>query len=178
MKFRTTALAAATLLGASFAVAAPAHADDRMCRGTIGAVTVDGNVIVPSGATCTLAGTRVKGNVEVKSNATLTARGVHVIGNIQAENHNRLSVLPRTVGDRTVRSYVDGSIQAKQGGGGVLRSNTVNGDIQLFSNTKNVRFQVYSNRIDGNLQCKSNVPAPVGGGNIVGGNKEDQCRNF
>jgi hypothetical protein len=34
---------------------------------------------------------------------------------------------------------------------------------------------VTGNRINGNLQCKENVPAPTGGGNIVQGNKEDQC---
>jgi hypothetical protein len=34
---------------------------------------------------------------------------------------------------------------------------------------------VTRNRVNGNLQCKENVPAPTGGGNIVQGNKEDQC---
>jgi hypothetical protein len=34
---------------------------------------------------------------------------------------------------------------------------------------------VQSNFIDGNLQCKENVPAPTGGANVVQGNKEDQC---
>ncbi len=29
--------------------------------------------------------------------------------------------------------------------------------------------------VDGNLQCKENQPRPTGGGNIVHGNKEDQC---
>jgi hypothetical protein len=30
-------------------------------------------------------------------------------------------------------------------------------------------------RIDGNPQCEENRPAPTGGGNVVQGNKEDQC---
>jgi hypothetical protein len=34
---------------------------------------------------------------------------------------------------------------------------------------------ITSNRVNGNLQCKSNNPRPTGGGNIVQGNKEDQC---
>jgi hypothetical protein len=34
---------------------------------------------------------------------------------------------------------------------------------------------VGENRVDGNLQCKVNRPAPEGGGNVVHGNKEDQC---
>jgi hypothetical protein len=37
---------------------------------------------------------------------------------------------------------------------------------------------VRKNRVDGNLQCKSNQPRPVGGGNRVDGNKEDQCRGL
>jgi len=34
---------------------------------------------------------------------------------------------------------------------------------------------VSSNVVDGNLQCKENQPMPEGGGNVVQGNKEDQC---
>jgi len=34
------------------------------------------------------------------------------------------------------------------------------------------------NQIDGNLQCKENSPRPTGGGNVVRGNKEDQCRRL
>jgi hypothetical protein len=46
----------------------------------------------------------------------------------------------------------------------------------VFQNTGGV--EIRRNVIDGNLQCKENQPAPVGGGNVVGGNKEDQCRRF
>jgi hypothetical protein len=37
---------------------------------------------------------------------------------------------------------------------------------------------ISQNRIDGNLQCKENNPAPTGGGNVVQGNKEDQCKRL
>ena len=129
---------------------------------------------MPSGKTCTLIGTRVDDNVLVKRNATLVARGVRVGGNIQAENHDRVVVRHRS-SDGT-RSRIGGSIQLKQGGGGRLLRITVNGDIQLFSNDG--RFEVRRNRVDGNLQCKSNSPKPVGGNNVVEGNKEDQCRSL
>jgi hypothetical protein len=104
------------------------------------------------------------------------ARGVRVGGNIQAENHHRVVVRHRTVDGRVVRSRIGGSIQLKQGGGGRLLRNTVDGDIQLFSNVG--RFEVRRNRVDGNLQCKSNSPRPVGGSNVVEGNKEDQCSSL
>jgi len=93
-------------LAASILAGAPAQADDRTCRGTIGAVAIDGNVVVPQGATCTLLGTRVDGNVEVKSNARLFARGVAVEGNIQAENHREVVVSPRRVGGRDVAARI------------------------------------------------------------------------
>src|SRR5690606_9877464 len=49
-------------------------------------------------------------------------------------------------------------------------------DVQAFSNTGGV--VIADNSIDGNLQCKSNVPAPAGGNNVVQGNKEDQCADL
>lgn len=168
-----TFLAAIPLaLAGSILVAAPASADDRVCRGTIGAKAIDGDVVVPKGASCTLLGTRVDGNVLVKGNATLVARGVKVNGNIQADNHRRVVVTTRDGS----KSRVEGSVQLKQGGGGKLLGMVVNGDIQLFGN--DARFTVRGNRVDGNLQCKSNRPKPVGGNNVVEGNKEDQCRGL
>jgi hypothetical protein len=37
---------------------------------------------------------------------------------------------------------------------------------------------VFGNTIDGNLQCKENLPSPVGAGNLVRGSAEDQCARF
>ena len=54
-----------------------------------------------------------------------------------------------------------------------MQRNDVSGDVQSFTNRGSQTFR--SNVIGGNLQCKDNVPAPTGGGNIVDGNKEDQC---
>ena len=63
--------------------AGPASAEERVCRGTIGAVTVD-NLRVPQDATCTLNDTRVEGTIKVERDATLKALGIRVIGNVQA----------------------------------------------------------------------------------------------
>jgi hypothetical protein len=162
----TTAILATVSLGTT---SGNAHAEEQICRGSLGAITVD-NLRVPDRATCTLNGTTVKGTIKVESGATLNASNVRVIGNIQAENHRKVTVNSSRVG---------GSIQLVQGGvtgiqSAKLTANQVNGDVQLFTN---VGSQAVSrNRIDGNLQCKENRPAPTGSGNIVGGNKEDQCR--
>ena len=99
LKLALIATATAATLGV---LALPAAAEERSCRGALGAITVD-NLLVPQGATCTLSGTYVKGTIKVESDATLKAKDVRVIGNVQAENHKFVSV----VGG----SRVGGSIQ-------------------------------------------------------------------
>lgn len=179
---RATLLVAA-MTAASFG-AERATAEERVCRGQIGARTVD-NLRVPDGASCWLRGTKVKGTVKVESRATLRADGVIVIGNVQGENARSVVVQEG--------SRVGGSVQVVQGGGATVANSRVNGDIyyddngaplrvvrnrvggnvQAFQNTGGVVIR--GNTIKGNLQCKANSPRPTGGGNIVGGNKEDQC---
>ena len=112
---RTAKLALALVVPAAMTgtllTAPAAYADDRICRGTIGAKHLDGNVIVPKGATCTLAGTRIDGNVFVRGNATLFAKGVKVGGNIQADNHRWVVVRHRKVDGQVSRSRIEGSIR-------------------------------------------------------------------
>ena len=147
----------------TFAFAPTVSAEERVCRGTIGAQTVD-NLRVPSNASCTLRGTRVQGTVKVETGGRLDASGIRVIGNVQADGHRDVRLVSSTVG---------GSVQLKQGATATVQRNDVNGDVQSFTNRGAQTFR--SNVIGGNLQCKENVPAPTGGGNIVDGNKEDQC---
>jgi hypothetical protein len=161
-----------------------ANAEERACRTSLGAITVD-NLRVPQGATCVLTGTKVKGSITVKRGATLVARRIIVIGNVQAENAQRVTI--------KASSRIGGSVQVVQGGGATVINSQVEGSIQLESNKRALRVEnntvgadvqafqnsggveISDNRIDGNLQCKSNTPAPTGGGNTVQGNKEDQC---
>jgi hypothetical protein len=162
-------------------------AEERRCTGRIGATTVD-NVRVPGGRSCTLEGTRVRGTVYVSNGATLRVVSARIVGNIQSEGHAYVRVSGSTT--------VGGSIQLKQGGPFVVETARVTGSIQVTSNSGksrlarnivNADIQVFShsggiaigsNRVDGNLQCKENSPRPTGSGNIVQGNKEDQCRRL
>jgi hypothetical protein len=152
-------------IAALAALPAAAAAEERTCRGALGAVQVD-NLRVPDGATCTLTGTRVQGTVKVEGDAVLRARAIKVIGNVQAENHRRVVITGR-------RTRIDGSVQIKQGGAFTLARAFVGSDVQAFTNRGAIVIR--RNTIDGNLQCKENVPAPTGSGNVVDGNKEDQC---
>ncbi|CAN5274317.1 hypothetical protein BH20ACT5_BH20ACT5_22010 [soil metagenome] len=164
--------------------AGPASAEETTCRGSLGAVTVD-NLRVPQNGSCSLTGTKVKGTIKVEGNATLNASRVNVIGNVQAENARSVTIRNN--------SSIGGSVQVVQGGGANVTASKINGDIlyddnnsrvvaknnqvggqlQAFQNTGGVTIQ--RNTIKGNLQCKANRPAPTGGGNVVDGNKEDQC---
>jgi hypothetical protein len=102
-------------------------------------------------------------NLRVPDRATCRLKGTYVKGTIKVETSATLDArYVRVVGNvqaeehravTLVYSRVGGSVQLKQGGSAVVSRNAITGD----------------------LQCKSNVPAPTGGGNIVGGNKEDQC---
>jgi hypothetical protein len=181
-----TATALVLAIGAVASVST-ASAEERACRGTLGRVTVD-NLRVPEGYTCTLERTRVKGTIKVETGATLQAGGIVVVGNVQAEGARSVVIAGG--------SRIGGSVQIVQGGSARIAGSTVDGSIQLESNrralvvettTVGADVQAFQNRggvrisrnaIDGNLQCKENAPAPTGGGNVVQGSKEDQCRRL
>lgn len=160
-----------------------------VCNGIIGAQHFE-NLEAPANASCTLNGTVVDGNIKVYANATLVAVEVTVGGNIQAKGAASVTV--------NNNSTVGGSVQIKQGGSATVDQVRVEGDIQFESNrgalvaTFNRVFgniQIFSNSalatisdnsdnvVDGNLQCKQNNPAPVGGRNQAS-SYEDQCAGF
>jgi hypothetical protein len=166
--------------------ASAAQAEERVCRGSIGATTVD-NLRVPQGASCTLNGTRVEGTVKVERNARLTANGIRVKGNVQSEGFKNIVLREASV--------VVGSVQLENGlrdGSGRVINTRINGDLQFFSsearmiargNTILANFQanqntgglaIENNKVAENLQCQSNNPPPTGGGNTAG-DKEGQC---
>lgn len=116
---RFSAIAVLTVAGV-LAGSSVVLAEETICQGTIGAVTVD-NVRVPDSKTCALNGTIVQGTVKVESNATLKASGARVAGNIQAENAAAVSVSDSVTG---------GSIQFKQGKMASVANSQINGDLQ------------------------------------------------
>ena len=179
-------LALVLSFAALLVLAQAAHAEERVCRGTIGAATVD-NLLVPQNASCTLNGTRVEGTVKVERNAQLFANGIRVKGNVQSEGFKTI-VLRRG-------STVVGSVQLEnglEGGRGNVANSRINGDVQFFSNEARMVAQgntvlanlqanqntgglvISNNTISQNLQCQANNPPPTGSGNTAG-DKEDQC---
>lgn len=169
---------------AGLALTGVAHADDIDCPPELGAVTVDGNVLVA--AACTMEGTTVTGNILLYAGGSLVARDVDVEGNIQADDADYVDImeseidgsvqLDGLVGDASnvISSRINGNIQLDNNRSRLeILDNTVGADVQAFTNSGGV--VIADNVIDGNLQCKENNPAPVGSNNQVSGNMEDQC---
>jgi len=149
----------------------------------IGAVALD-TVIVPANASCTLTGTRLIGSIVVGQNARIDAHGVRVNGSLQADGAASVVL--------NGSSVILGSVQIKQGSGASISGAVITGDLQIdamrapvnaTSNRVGGSMQVMENRggvsltrnsITGNLQCKGNLPAPIGSANTAS-LKEDQC---
>jgi hypothetical protein len=150
---------------------------------TIGAIRLD-SVIVPAGASCTLLGTQLNGSIEVGASARLVADSVGVTGNLLADGAAELRV--------GGTSTVGGSVQVQRGAGATLTGLGVSGDMQIDAMTGPVAasgnrvtgnlqamanrggVSLIDNRMGGVMQCKDNLPAPTGGGNVAT-LKEDQC---
>jgi len=168
----------------SLAAASPALAGDFECRGSLGAVTVAGNVIVPDDAVCTLNGTQVDGAIAVKSRATLDATGIRTTGGIQAASPLNILLDGSTIGNNVsvvkagepvLRRPADSRIQ--------LVGNRITGDIALQENESTISVarntnsgsiaaeknrgpvDISANFIGNQLQCQANTPPPTGSGN-------------
>jgi subtilisin family serine protease len=133
------------------------------CTGTVHGVTAD-NLIVPPNRTCNLDGARIKGSLKVESGATLVASNLYVKGSIQAKKSASVNISGSTVG---------GSVEVEEGGSASLKESQIDGDAKFIKNKYSLTIS--NNTINGNLQCKENRLAPTGGGNLVQGNKEEQC---
>lgn len=180
---RSNRLVMSTVAISAVLASAPALAEEFSCSGAVGAVALD-NLFVPDGATCVLDRTRLNGSVVVGRGATLRATSVSINGNLQAEGAAFVGVAGY--------STVGGSVQIVQGGGAAIERARIKGDLQFESNNSAISasanivggsLQAFQNiggaafnhnRMNGNMQCKENVPAPTGGGNRSP-SKEDQC---
>jgi hypothetical protein len=147
------------------------------------------NVIVPSGATCTLENARLNGSVYVSRNGAVTITGrTFINGNVISEDGGRyVRIIGSSVrvGGNVQMKYnyetsaiqpgttIKGSLQYVENPGALFVTGVfIGSDLQLFKNTGGATLT--DNTIRQNMQCKENTPAPQGGGNVAG-DKEDQC---
>lgn len=164
-----------------------ALADDTTCTGKLRGS--HDNVIVPQGANCELDDARLNGSVYVQRNGALVISGrTFVNGNVISEDGGRfVRIVGQSVrvGGNVQIKYnyetsaiqpgatIRGSLQYVENPGSLFVTGVfIGSDLQLFKNTGGATLT--DNTIRQNMQCKENIPAPVGGGNRAG-NKEDQC---
>lgn len=137
---------------------------------------------------CTLTNVRIRGDLELGRGSTVIAVDLRVDGAIKGKSASGLKLTSSRVdgdirfedgGSAEVRqTEIDGNLRLESNDGSLhLEGNSVEGNVQVFKN-RGGPFTISDNGIDGNLQCKENEPAPTGGGNVVDGDKEDQCRNL
>jgi len=104
------------------------------CKGSLGAVTVEGDIDVPTGAACSLLGTTVTGNVTVEGG--VIAGTVHIRADLRADHAKYLGLYGNsTVGGNITAAHTTSSPPAALPVG-ALRANflcyiQIGGDVQI-----------------------------------------------
>src|SRR5271170_2511446 len=145
---------------------------DTVCNGSMTG-TIAGNVVVPTGGSCTLYQANVSGNVQVSQNASLTVDGLeewssiggNVIANACASTLLEGAV---TVGGNVQIQHctgtsgfagpgikINGNFQCQDNSGACEATlGEVRGNAQVQNNSSATASDVSLNAIGGNLQCK------------------------
>jgi hypothetical protein len=182
-----------------------ARAGDMTCSGLIGGArtvtTIDGNVTVPAGTSCTLSFVSITGNVAVGQNATLVVSAYlepsEIAGNIEANTCNAVLLQGNvTVGGNLNINACNGTTSnGFQGPDVLIHGNfeclsnvgpclawlgTVDGNVQIQSNNAKAASDVSLVSIGGNLNCQGNSPAVTHshGPSWVDGQSQGQCAGF
>jgi hypothetical protein len=147
---RRSSIAALATFGIVLAAVPAARARDVSCSTTTTGGTVEGNLVVPTGANCTLNSVTVWGNVLVGASAQLNVEtGSEIGGNIRAEECLSVQLLGGSIS-------VGGNIKIENCTG-------ISGwDARPIGSTSSIT-------IDGNFTCDNNAqPCVVTGGEVRG----------
>jgi hypothetical protein len=156
---RRASLVAALVATGMLAAASPAAAaDDTVCTGALGPVTVPGDLIVPEGQVCDLAGTTVRGNTFVEEGAELYGE--------QANLRRSLFVAAAGYAD-LFESRVGGDIRLNDSLGLSSEDSSVGGNITA----RGADFvDIFGGSINGNLEATGADTAVFAEGVEVDGN--------
>ena len=176
-----------------------AQAAERQCVGAIGPETVRGDLVVPPGATCDLAGTRVRGSVYVREEAELVAEQAEVRGSIEAERDAFVDLVETSVGGtlalrNTFAAFVEGgSIAGNLESRGdrflVLAFASIGGNVKVADGTASVFgdglevngtleavepgfFDLFDSTVNGNFYARGTLGGSFFCGNTLNGNAE------
>ncbi|MFN2355742.1 MAG: hypothetical protein ABR512_14625 [Desulfopila sp.] len=204
---KTVFLGASFVLGLLLSIHLPAKVNANDCTGgTVDGETVE-SLRVPQSAICTLKDTQITGDITVAPKATLYAFGVRVggtirvsadavlngfnvrvNGDIEAEDASQVSVFSG--------SFVGGSVRVLRSGGVEINGAEIGRDLIIDTSRRSLkvaktiiggtlrvldnkgRSTLIGNTVKGNLVCEGNVFTPEGGGNVVEGDMEGQCKDL
>lgn len=186
-------------LGVLAGGAATAQAADRECVGLIGPETIRGNIVVPAGEVCDLAGTRVHGNVSLREGAELVAEGAEVHGNIEAERDAFVDLTETTVAgslalQQSFGTFVDGgsiggNVEAKGNLFVLLFGASIGGNMKVIEGSTLVAaegllvngtleavapalFDLFDSTVNGNFYVRGALEGSFFCGNTLNGNTE------
>jgi hypothetical protein len=144
----------------------------------LGAVTIDGNLVVPSGAFCDLNGTHVTGNATVKSGPPepssptgLNSNGATIDGNVLVQRNAQFAAFSSsTIGDDVqcdrceVADVQDSTVKGNQEENGVsegafIRNSHIVGNLKIQNGTDffNTGFHIDGNTIGRSLVFNRNT---------------------
>jgi hypothetical protein len=199
---RRASVVAAVVATGLLCAASPALAqedEDTICTGALGPVTVEGDLIVPEGQVCDLAGTQVRGNTKVDTGAELYAEQAQLRGNLIVDptayadlfqsSVGRDVRLFRSLGLSTEDSSIDGNIESYASDfidlfGGSIDGNLVarGGETAVFGEALDVGgnllaehndyFDLYDSEVNGNFTVRSTTSGSIFCGNTLNGNSE------
>lgn len=142
---------------AAFAGALPAVADDddppAECIGVIGSVEVDGDLVVPEGATCDLQGTTVNGDVLVERDASLFTDRADIGGRTRDDDDGDLRLAENAYADLLTTS-VDGSTRLGSSLGLFTHTSALEGGIE--SRDAEV-LTLFDTSIDGDVELRGEL---------------------
>jgi feruloyl esterase len=192
---RSLALALGLAVPAAFAGVSAAHAANTICTSTLTG-TINGNVVVPNSASCTLSDATVRGDVRILESASLTVdatqQSTTIDGNVQA-SHCAATLIRGGVtvtGSVQIRQCVQpsgfvgpgikigGDFECINNGGGCQAAlGNVRGFVQIQGNSSGAPSDISLVSVGGSLQCHGNTPAPTHtfGPDFVTGNLQGQC---
>jgi hypothetical protein len=181
--FTTTML----VCGIMVAALPTARAADTTCTSFLANTTVNGNLIVPAGQACNLAGVTVTGNVQVQTNATLTFPAPlppsTIVGNVSVGTGAQLIVSGGglTIDGNFVANQcrfvflnqgvaVGGNVQIQYCTSPIVEFNDIGGNVACSNSGT---CDVSSNKVNGNVEVNDNSSAEVAN-NTIGNNLECQ----
>jgi hypothetical protein len=157
-------------------VAAPAAmADDTTCVGVLPPGVYD-NVVVPSGASCVIAGAEIRGNLKAEPGSQIIdVRNSTIHGNVEGDSFSSFDLHGSTVGGNvTLKKFTtnvqvcetqvredlqveDGQGRVELGNPPTCAGNQVGENLQAYKNVITVYLAINGNMVGKNLQVYENV---------------------